>query len=235
MRKLFILLLLFFASSVEGRQLLENLSQAEKGDYLVLLQGKNYTFLIVGQVDPGRVVLDEIVVPQYWRDRDKSSWRDWLSTGAPHHSAWLRHEISPSNGRFLSSYSLTKHLWLDTSKNDHYLTTLLTFQLNPISWEQRRRLGPVGVGEDPTRRELWQPTMIVDGKPIAKIAFSAWEGTWPGDGSPFAGKNFEVYLAPDKEGAPTYFPYWLRLTSGPPGSQIRVVDSGKKLTPAVYR
>ena len=43
-------------------------------------------------------------------------------------------------------------------------------------------------------RPLWQPRMVIDGKPIQGVLFDAWKTDWPRDGSDLSNKTIEVYL-----------------------------------------
>lgn len=230
----FILSLLFspfFLLSSEI-SLKEQLAEAEPGSYLVTEQNKIYTFIHINERQQQSIVLEEVVVSAAQFSHYQLSWRDWFQQGAPGHTSWVMSQINLSTGKLEELYSFLHESWIDTSQVNGFMTTLLNLRFKEIPESQRRRIGPPppGYGK-PDRRPLWNPRLVVDGKVIPDISFTAWKSRWPCDGSELSQKTIEIYLPTKEKGSrllsfPTYFPFWLEVDGKIGSAKIRVVDSG---------
>ncbi len=81
----------------------------------------------------------------------------------------------------------------------------------------------------PDMRPVWQPRLIIEGKPDDGVAFDAWRADWPRDGSDLSNKTIEIYLPKDNQSYPSYFPYWLQINGTAGKAKIRIIDSGSNL------
>lgn len=231
------LLLLFcgaVCSQLEGRQVLwQNIQEAEVGDYVVALQGKNYTLLFIQERKGNLLAVEEVHLPDHRRPRHACSWQQWLNEGAPGNVCWVRYRIDLETGRLIDYYSFTKGGWLVPEQSDCLVTTLLTLQFMPVPLEERRRVGlaPMDLPAHRDKRPFWQPPLIVEGETVAGVVFEAWRSRWPLDGSPLAGRVVEIYLPQEKSARyPSYFPYWLQLRGRVGKAQAHLVNSGKKMS-----
>ena len=206
-----------------------NLAKAKPGDYVVTVRQKGITLMHIYSRSHSSVTIEEISVPQHLRPKGETSWREWVSQGAPNHSSWVIYEVDLKTAHIQEFYNFTQHGWQDVSPEDNFLSSLLMLEFDPVSPEDRKRIGiPNNDGFGDSRR-FWNPPMRVDGDVIAKVQFDAWNTRWPKDGSELAGKRITVYMPKDDERYPSYFPYWLEVRATVGSAKVRVIDSGRDL------
>lgn len=198
--------------------------QAKVGDFLVAAQNKNFTLLHIYDKQNGFLTIEEITVPLARMKERYPSWREWVRLGAPHHTSWILYVINLSTGELKEGFSVSQNGWLKFSRSDTFLPTLLNLHLTPVPTQDRRRIG------HSERHQQWQPKMVVDGKVIPGVAFTAWRTHWPKDDSELSGKIIELYLPEETDKYLGYFPYWLQVR-GSLGSKanVRIIDSGSGL------
>lgn len=224
-------LLIFFMSVVgsgEALTMRHYLPQARKGDFIVTAQNKNHTLLHIYDKTPTTLTIEEITIPSA-RIPSTFSWREWVRQGGPHHTSWILYAINQQTGQIEECFSVSQNGWLNLSKSESFLPTLLNLELTPIPTSQLRRVGPPPVDESQDRRPIWQPNMVVDGKIIKGVPFEAWRAQWPKDESELSGKVIEIYLPAESTKYPSYFPYWLQVKSLVGKASARIVDSGTQL------
>lgn len=207
-----------------------NMQMAKKGDFLVAAQNKNFTLLHIYDKQNDTLIIEEITVPLARMAQRYSSWREWVRLGAPYHTSWILYAIKLSTGEIEDGFSVSQNGWLKFSRNDTFLPTLLNLQLAPILTQDRRKIGPPPNTGAPDWRKLWQPKMVVDGKTIPGVAFTAWRTRWPKDDSELSGKIIELYLPEETNKYPGYFPYWLQIRGSVAGkATVHIIESGAGL------
>lgn len=206
-------------------KLADALDQASVGDFLVTLQDRTATLLIVSDVGAHQIVFQEISSPV---ECGSGNWPDWLSRGAPGHTSWTAYVVGIGTGRVERAYSFSRNGWLDLRGCDPFLTTLLCLPLKPIPTQERRKAGPAPL-VGPDRRALWQPPLIVNGRRVPQASFEAYRSLWPRDGSALAGREIILYLPREKGAYPHYFPNWIEVNLGLKDSRLRMIDSGQGL------
>ena len=207
----------------------DNLRRAQKGDFIVTVQNKSYTILHIYDRTPNTLTIEEITVPAQRMHGNFTSWKDWIKNRAPGNTSWVMYSLDLSSGQMTKYYSLTKKAWYDMSKAGNFLTRLLNLRLEPVPYENRRRIGLPSLFESEDRRSLWQPRMVVDGQEIPGVAFEAWQTRWPKDNTDLSGKSIEVYVPRENDKYPSYFPYWLQISGMIGSAKIRIVDSGTRM------
>ncbi|MCE2983869.1 MAG: hypothetical protein LW832_09935 [Parachlamydia sp.] len=215
---------LAFASS-DSLFLKENLKGARPGDYLVVSSNKTNTLMHIFDKKNNVVTVEEVSVPD--GRRPPLSWKEWILANAPGNTSWVMYDIDLTTGQMLRYFSFTKNGWYSIPDADNFLSKLLNLKLTRIDDAARKRVGPKGPGID--RRALWQPRMIVDGKPVNNVFFDAWRTRWARDGSELSGKVIDIYLPKESELYPAYFPYWLQINGAIGKAKIRIIDSGRHL------
>ncbi len=232
----FIVLLNFFhfeTSEGAALSLRNNLSHSRKGDFIVALQNKNYTLLHIYDKTPETLTIEEITVPSGRMPR-MSSWREWVRQGAPNHTSWILYRVNLADASIRECYSVSQENWLDMSKGDMFLPTLLNLQFTFVPLSERRKVGPPPNVGSPDRRSYWQPKMVVDGKQIQDVSFDAWRTYWPKDNSPLSEKTIDIYIPENQKEYPAYFPYWLEIRGSIAGkATVHVIDSGSGLVSPV--
>jgi hypothetical protein len=224
------LLLFFIATTCFAGEisLREKLNEATPGNYLVLEQNKNFTFLRIYDRKGERLSLEEVTIPLEAFAKLKTGWRPWFESGAPFHTSWTLSQVNLRTGRIEEVFSFTHNGWVHLDSADTFMPTLLNLHFQEVPVNERKHVGlPPGYGK-PDHRPLWNPRLVVDGLTVPKVPFKAWKARWPADGSELARKIVEVYL-PETVGGeryPAYFPYWLEVEGKLGSARIRVVDSG---------
>lgn len=218
-----------YSLPIEGAvSLRNNLQKAQKGDFVVTSQHKNYTLLHVYEKTPESLTIEEITIPIAYVPK-QFSWREWVRQGAPNHTSWLLYAISLSTGDILECFSVSHRSWLNLSRSESFLPTLLNLQLTPVPDSQLRRVGPPPAADAIDRRPYWQPQMVVNGNVIPGVKFEAWRTQWPSDDSELSRKFIDIYLPLESEKYPAYFPYWLQVYGAIGKASMRIIDSGTNL------
>jgi hypothetical protein len=226
--KLFILILLAFSPIAlfsDYLVLRENLSRAKTGDYLVTVRNKNYTVLLIQEKKDDSLIVHEITIPGAKFPSWIPTWRSWVESGAPNHTAWMAYKIDLRDGRIENMYSFTHQSWMNLSETDNLFTKLINLPFQPLPMEKRRYVGT----SDGSRR-LWHPRMVVDGRIVPGVYFDAWAAKWPNDGSDMSSKLLHIYIPQESERYPSYFPYWMRVKAMAGKTNIRIADSGSGLS-----
>lgn len=227
------LLTIFFALSFfsgfaeESFFLKSNLERAERGDYIVIAQGRNYTLFHVFDKQKESLTIEEVTIPTILATEIVHSWKSWLASNAPQHTSWVIYEIDLAKGCFYDYYSFTKNCWLAIDERDNFLQTLLKLSLYKVPSHLRRKVGHAPRGNESDKRSYWQPKMVVEGSIVPGVSFDAYYAKWPEDGGVISGKAIEIYLPQDSTHFPAYFPYWLQVKGLVGPAKVRVVDSGK--------
>lgn len=215
--------------SLNGNLLLrENLAYAQKGDFIVIAQGKTLNLLHIYAKSQNEITLEEISIPSSKVPKKDFSWKLWVQNGAVDCCSRVVYGINTMTGQMNYFYTLKQGQWYELSPQSNFMPSLLNLSFNYVPPSQRRRIGINFTAEG--GRTLWQPKMIVDGFTIEGVRFDAWRATWPKDGSDLSGKTIEVYLPEQGTGYPAYFPYWLQISGVVGNAKIRIVDSGTQLT-----
>ncbi len=225
------LLLITCAAFTNEFHLKDRLAKAKSGDYIVTEAGKTTTLLAVRSVHPHSIVFEEISIPTQNLPKSPPSWSDWIKARAPGHSSWSMTEIDPTTGNILECYSFSRSAWVQLSKQESLLATILQLPLQRIGDSSRKKIGPPPFDGESDHRKVWAPTLIFEGKTIDKPHFSVFEGLWPQDGSELAAKKVSVYF--DEE---IHFPlpYWVQIDTTHATGNVRTVDAGKNL-PSPHR
>lgn len=222
--------LILAAGCLYGEPILkENMRKAHVGDFIVAVQDKVYTLLLIEAKEGPLLTIEEVMAPKQRIPPTLHSWRSWLSDYAPGHTCWVRYRLNVETGRMVDYYSFTKKGWCQLSQADSLLSTLLTLQFTLVPREERKKIGPrpTMAAKDP--RAVWHPPMTVDGVVIKGVAFDAFRTHWPRDNSELSGRLVEIYIPKDSP-CPSYFPYWLEVQGLTGRAKVRVVDSGSNLT-----
>lgn len=213
------------ARPAEGLVLAERLREAKAGDYLVILQERTATLLLVREVDNDHLILEEISAPVTARGQYR--WSEWIQHHAPGYCSWTTYFITPS-GLVEHAYSHSRCGWMNIGNSDPFLSTLLRLSFTEIPPSERRRIGPPAPG-GLDQRPVWNPPLIYEGRRQLDSIFVAYHAVWPRDGSPLGGREVLIYM-PQQEGPyPAYFPYWLEVKAALKDSNLRVLDSGRGL------
>ncbi|MBS0621376.1 MAG: hypothetical protein JSR80_00230 [Verrucomicrobia bacterium] len=215
MRTFLLSLLVLFLPLVADVTLINQLQRAKAGDFLVTLQGRTYTLLLIKEFQGNSLVIEEISFPKQKGGRIDFSWKTWVEQGAPGHTSWIRSEIESATGQIQSCYSYSERKWLSTTC-DSFLPTLLSLHFQQVSDSQRAKTGS---------GHLWQPPLSFQGKQRRDLPFNAYVGRWPCDNSLLSGRLLTIYLPAQEGPYPDYFPYWIDVQD----YKIRVVDTGSGL------
>lgn len=206
----------------------ENLAHAEKGDFVVVSQGKSYTLFLIADTADELLTIEEITIPEALANQCVPTWKRWVQNGAPQNSSWIRYQIDLKKSVVKNYFSYTKNSRFSIPEADNFLATLMKLELKPIPDAARKKVGSRKSLQK--ERAVWQPAMVVDGEAIEGVVFDAYSTIWPKDGGPLSGKLIEIYLPHDSGQYPAYFPYWLQVKGMGGQATVRVVDSGKGLS-----
>lgn len=231
MIKFLFVVFFFLASSLFASefQLKWKLAEAEPGSYLVLEQNKNFTFFHIHSKSADYVVLEEVSIPAAHFSRETMKWKEWFEKGAHGHTSWMMSQVNLKTGMFEETFSFSHKGWIDMSDSDTFFTTLLNLPFYEVPEAERKKAGTPGYNKV-DMRPIWNPRLIVDGKALPDVSFSAFRTRWPSDGTELSRKLIEIYLPNAPEGSeityPLYFPYWLEVEGKFGCARARVVDSG---------
>ena len=211
-------------------KLKERFLDARAGDYIVTEQNKNFIFLHIHSRKEKSLVIEEVVIPLFRYLQNPTSWRSWFEDGACGNTSWIISQLNLETGSFEETFSFTHNGWINLTETDSFLTTLLNLPFQNVADENRHRVGIPPGHNKPDLRPFWSPCLIVDGKRVFNVPFSAWRARWPSDGSELSRKYIELYIpnvGQEEVDFPTYFPFWIELEGKIGSFKIRVMDSGK--------
>lgn len=212
-----------------AEDLKSNLQQAEIGDYIVIAQGKTLTLFHIFAKSGKKLTVEEVTIAEPIACKYVKSWKDWITSNAPHNTSWVLYQIDLDQGTLENYYSFTKQGYFIVPQAENFLQTLLHLKLEPIPDANRRKAGMKPKASPVDNRPLWQPKMVVEGRVIDDVAFNAYETEWPKDGSPISGKAIEIYIPKEHGTYPAYFPYWLQVKGVFGPARVRIIDSGKNM------
>lgn len=236
-KKIYISLLCFFCHflpiqvQAEEMYLRDNLRVAREGDFIVTAQNKTYTVLLIDQILPQAIAIQEVTVPLPRINLSGFSWKNWIEQGAPGNTCWVRYVVDTESGKMQEYFSYTKNGWYAVPEGDNIISTLLNLKLRKVPLEERKRVGPTPPSAVTDRRPYWQPKLIFEGREISGVAFNEWRTFWPKDGSDLSGKIIDVFVPQETGVYPTYFPYWLQVSGIVGKAKVRIVDSGRGVKP----
>jgi hypothetical protein len=214
-----------FFCSLSGAefQLKERLEKARPGDFFVAEANKITTLVAIRSITPTTLLLEEITIPE---KKKPASWPAWVKAKAPGHTSWSLIEIDLVEGQILECYSLSRSAWVQLSTKESLFATLMQLPLKPVDSEKRRRIGPAPLSDEPDRRKVWNPPIVIDGKKIENGACDAFETTWPEDGTELSGKTITLYFDSGKKHP---FPFWIQIDTSHLAAALRTIDSGNNL------
>jgi hypothetical protein len=213
--------------SLFAHSLKERFYKARPGDYIVTCQAKHYSFLRVHALKEQRLTLEEIAIPEE-EAKLPQNWKAWVKQGAPGHTSWILYEIDLEKEKLLKCYSKVKMAAIYPEEADYLFLKFLSLPLRCLPDTERKKVGPPPQDKEADRRKLWNPKLMIDGKPLSKPAFEVLQAMWPEDGSPLASCLVEFYL--DQNSA-FPFPYWIDIKSSHYTFKIQVIDSGFEQLP----
>ena len=199
---------------------------AAKGDYIVTLQNKTYSLMLVHQTGQNTLILEELSAPEH-NIETNIDWKKWVQEGAPGHSSWLIYEIDLKNNRLNECYNFAARTFIQSADSESLLTRLLMQTTAFLPGKERRKIGPPPKrGNASDTRAVWKPPLIFEGKAKPAAKFEVHRLHWPADGSQLAEKTLDIYF----EKHSTFpFPYWIQINTGHFNVMLKVVDSGSLL------
>lgn len=221
----FLLICLFIFPATLGftSSLKERFYKAAPGDYIVTLQSKNYSVLIIRSVNESQLVLEEITIPEEESAKKGAlSWKEWVKKGADGHTSWILYEMDLLSNKLKKCYSKKKMALIYPEESDYLFAKFLSLQVRRVRDEERKKIGPPPLGDDDHRR-LWNPPLIIEGKTVAKPEFEVMQAKWPSDGTQLSNCTLDFYLDRNR---PFPFPYWIEIESSHYTLKVRIVDSG---------
>lgn len=208
----------------------DRLKNAKAGNYIVTESNKMITVLAIRSLTTNSLILEEISAPVQALDPYPTSWPEWVQKHAPGHSSWSMLEIDFDNNQLLECYSFSRSAWIQLSKQESFITTILGLSLQPVPFNQMRKVGPEPLNGEPDHRKIWIPSFVCEGRTLPHIDFDVYQTTWPSDSSDFSGN--QVFLYFDRLNR-SPFPAWIQMTTTHAIASIRMIDSGNNL-PTLY-
>jgi hypothetical protein len=227
MKWLFLALLIALSPLAADTSLKEKIRKAQAGDFIIVEQNKNYSLLLIKTLSTTSVIFEEITVPQAQISALPFNWQQWLSKKAPGHTSWVLYEIDLDTNALKECYSYSKKGWLHLDEDEYFFSKLLYLNLQTISTDKRKRIGPAPAAGESDRRALWIPALVVEGKKVDKPHVEVLKGLWQKDTSKLSQAEIECYFNADKPLFP--FPHWMEIKAEHYTLKLRVVDSGSAL------
>jgi hypothetical protein len=220
MKKLLFIITVLSVSLINAFSLKDKIVNGVPGDYVVTEQGGTSSVLLIRALTPTHLIIEEIDVPSLQRKTSEVSWKEWIATEAPGHTAWITYTIDLKNNQLQECYSHSQGVWLPTKDPQHFLPRLLSLSLQKTSDEQRKRIGAPPASGQEDRRSIWNPSVIVEGQKLDKAVITAWKTRWPKDDSLISECEIELYFSSQA------FPVWIEVKSPHYKASLRSVDSG---------
>lgn len=222
----FLTLTILNLSSLHAFKMADRLLEAQKGDYIVTAQDKNYSLLLLREKNTHSVVFEEVSVPCSAIYLPGMDWADWIALGAPGHSSWIQYELDLHTLELIECYSCSKKGWLYLEESEHFFSKLLSLDLNQVPQEERKKIGHPPKQGEPDHRPFWMPTLNSSSKKI-KIPCETWKTSWPKDDTLLSSCRITLYFPPKEK---SFFPLWIEANNGHFNYSIRAIHLGKNLT-----
>ncbi len=204
----------------------DRLFTAKKGDYIVTQQEKNYSLLLVKELENESIILEEVTIPTGKFSLAKQDWKTWMASGAPGHTSWTQYEIDKETLKLIECYSFSKRGWLYLEESEHFLSGLLSLKLHRIDPVERKKIGPSPRSGEQDQRPLWNPSINLEGTKT-KLLCDAWKGFWPKDETLLSSCQITLYFPPNSTSA---FPVWIEANNGHFNYSIKIIDLGSDLS-----
>ncbi|MBS0627534.1 MAG: hypothetical protein JSS09_04915 [Verrucomicrobia bacterium] len=222
----FLIVAVFHLSSLSSFTVADRLQEAQKGDYIVTEQDKNYSLLLIREKNETCIVFEEVSIPCHKIHLPGMDWPDWISLGAPGHSSWIQYEIDPHTLKLIECYSCSKKGWLYVEESEHFFSKLLSLSLTKVPTEEKKKIGPAPAFGEPDQRPFWTPTIFSNDKKI-KIPCESWKAFWPKDDTLLSSCRITLHFPPKEQ---SFFPIWIEANNGHFNYSIRGIHFGKNLT-----
>ena len=222
----FFILLTLSLCPLNAFKMADRLLEAQKGDYIVTMQDKNYSLLLLREKTNSSIVFEEVSIPCHKIHLPGMDWADWVELGAPGHSSWIQYEIDPITLKLIECYSCSKKGWLYMEESEHFFSKLLSLDLTLVPQEERKKIGHSPALGEPDQRPFWTPTLTSSSKKT-KIPCETWKTSWPKDDTLLASCRITLYF-PSKE--KSFFPLWIEANNGHFNYSIRGIHLGKNLS-----
>lgn len=216
-----LLLLIFCFVALSAQSVLDKIALGKEGSYAVYQQGSVLTILHLTS-NKG----DTLILSEYQVDSKKAPpighFADWFrkkEKDVKEHITYTIHKKHQSITGVFSNLS-GKHLNCEAFQST--FGTLLRLDLNELSKEQVRKVGPPPRNGEPDRRKMWIPPCTVMGKKGRAKASHAFGATWPSDHSELAQKKIEAYFSSE-----TPFPLWIQVLDPAITYKLALKDSGQ--------
>ncbi len=208
----------------------DSLKEAEAGNYVVILQNKNFSLLHIFQTQKDSLIIEEISAPIKLKSKLGGDWQKWLNENAPGHISWIMYELDLKNRQIEDIYSCTQKSWKKVFPQEQIFPTLVDLKFATIPENKRKRVGPPLPSEMIEDRPLWQPPVFFEGKKVKGVLCEAYSARWPNDGTDLSGKKIDIFLAKGRQNLPHFFPIWMQVSDKVGHIKLRVIDSGTGLT-----
>ncbi len=219
----FLLLCFFFLSSFT---MADRLFNAKKGEYIVTEQDKNFSLLLVREVQKESIILEEVTIPTNKISTKKQSWETWMAEGAKGHTSWTQYEIDADSLELIECYSFSKKGWLYLEESEHFLSGLLSLKLSRVPPTERKKIGPSPSSGELDQRPFWNPALLINGTKT-KLPCDAWRGSWPKDETLLSSCQITLYFPSEDT---TAFPLWIEANNGHFSYAIKIIHTGKNLS-----
>lgn len=213
--KLFVLV--FLCGALHGETMQNRLAQLRPGDEVVFDFHQSITVVGVTTTSEHTVQLRVTTATKDLLSRENfTTWLQWFRQGAP--GALSDDTITLKTDRAAVVHGVnTQHV--------QWLLTLLQLELTKIPDSKRRRAGPPPSSEEIDLRPLFQPRIVVHGKPI-ETKTDAYSTQMPDDGTELASRTLILYF-PQSQSAVQPFPYWIESPSS--SYHVSVIDSASSI------
>lgn len=198
---------------------------AQKGDFCVGKQGKNFFILRIMDKDKEKLVIEQIEAP-FAVCKDKN-WEKWLYNMAPGHTSWIAYSIDFSNNTLIEAFSFTRKSWLQLRSFDNFFLQIAKTRLEKVEDSERKKIGSPPLGGETDYRSLWNPPLFFKGKKLAHPKYDVYKTIWPHDQSELSDKIVQMYFS---KNISFFFPFWIEILSDHYGFSCKIIDAGKNLT-----
>ncbi|HRW58540.1 MAG TPA: hypothetical protein P5048_02840 [Chlamydiales bacterium] len=216
-----IFLLLVIQISLFGTSLHEKIAQGKQGDYIVTLQNRTISALIIRYNDRNSLILDEVSLPGIYKKEYATNWPDWISKGFPKNSAHFIYHIDIAKQKMLSCYDCSTKQFIQLDSENNPLNSFFALDLLKLEKEQMRKIGPSPQNGEMDHRPIWKPPFYYEGAKKA-VTFDAYKTIWPKDSTELSNKQLTVYFMKD-----FCFPHWIEVSNHHLSLVLKAIDSGK--------
>lgn len=226
LKKFFIIFIfIFFTKYNFAYTFKDRLPLAKKGDFIVLIDGKIYTLVLLNKIKENNksITISEISILKN-HIKKNFSWKNWVLNGVKKNISFNMYKIDIEKNNIIKAYSFSKNCWIHVKEENFLFKKLLNTKLKLLKKNQIKKIGQAPLKEEIDRRAIFIPPFFKEGKRCKNFTFDVYRIHFPQDNSIFSNKKIDLYFEKN-----FFLPFYGYIKSVHFDVVLKTIDSGENL------